>query len=179
MRMTTSNQELTIDVLPQFEQQPQLLLSPTYTLINRWITVVTTAVFIMLITIVQFQPFVALPNTMSNLLMAAYPVVLVFGAINFTYTVLADAQKSYSLREQDLTFRSGLIFKKAVIQPILRVQHIELKRGPLERKYGLATLQVFSAGGVMHTFEIPGLPVATAQQIRQFILNHKDVAQHG
>ena len=64
-------------------------------------------------------------------------------------------------------------------QPITRIQHIELKRGPIERKVGLARLQVFSAGGEMHTFEIPGLPLETAQQLRQFILQHKDMVKHG
>jgi hypothetical protein len=40
-------------------------------------------------------------------------------------------------------------------------------------------LQVFSAGGDMHTFQIPGLPVETAQQLRHFILQHKDIVKHG
>jgi membrane protein YdbS with pleckstrin-like domain len=65
-----------------------------------------------------------------------------------------------------------------VIQPLSRIQHIELKRGPLERSAGLATSHVYSAGGGAHTFEIPGLPVEQAQGLRQFILQHQDL-QHG
>lgn len=83
--------------------------------------------------------------------------------------------KHFALREQDLSYASGLIFKKVVTQPILRIQHIELKRGPVARKIGLASLQVFSAGGSLHTFEIPGLPLKTAEAIRHFILQHKDI----
>jgi membrane protein YdbS with pleckstrin-like domain len=96
-----------------------------------------------------------------------------------TYTILSDKRKFYSLREQDLSYRSGLIFRKTVSQPMLRIQHVELKRGPIDRKVGLAKLQVFSAGGALHTFEIPGLPLETAENIRQFILDHKDVNHHG
>lgn len=95
------------------------------------------------------------------------------------YHWLADPLKTYALREHDLSFQSGLIFRKKVTQPITRIQHIELKRGPIERKIGLATLQVFSAGGSHHTFEIPGLELTKAQKLRQFILQHKDSTSHG
>jgi membrane protein YdbS with pleckstrin-like domain len=68
------------------------------------------------------------------------------------------------------------VFRGLSCQPILRVQHVEVKRGPFDRWAGLAKLQVFSAGGEMHTFEIPGLPLERAQRIRQYILDHKDVS---
>jgi len=105
--------------------------------------------------------------------------VAILGFLFTWYSHAYDQAKSYALRELDLHYASGLFFQKVVSQPITRIQHIELKRGPIERKVGLATLQVFSAGGEMHTFQIPGLPVETAQQLRQFILQHKDVVKHG
>ncbi|MDU0354869.1 PH domain-containing protein [Paraglaciecola aquimarina] len=105
-------------------------------------------------------------------------VVILAGPLCWV-TFQADKQKYYALRELDVHFSSGLFFKKMVSQPISRIQHIELKRGPIERKAGLASLQVFSAGGAMHTFEIPGLPFANAQQLRQIILKHKSVLTHG
>ena len=86
----------------------------------------------------------------------------------------ADPLIKYALREQDLSLQSGLVFRSLSCQPILRVQHVELKRGPIDRKVGLAKLQVFSAGGALHTFEIPGLPIEDAESIRQFIISHKD-----
>jgi membrane protein YdbS with pleckstrin-like domain len=92
--------------------------------------------------------------------------------------IFADQRVAYALREHDVGFRWGLLFRHTVIQPLSRIQHIELKRGPIERSAGLATLQVFSAGGGAHTFEIPGLPVEQAQGLRQFILQHQDL-QHG
>jgi membrane protein YdbS with pleckstrin-like domain len=103
------------------------------------------------------------------------------GLLGFAITVyckLADPLKTYALREHDLSYSAGLIFKKTITQPILRIQHIELKRGPIERKVGLATLQVFSAGGALDTFEIPGLPLNEAQKLREFILRYKGSTQH-
>jgi membrane protein YdbS with pleckstrin-like domain len=105
--------------------------------------------------------------------------VAILGFLITWFSHAQDQVKSYALRESDLHYSSGLFFRKIVSQPITRIQHIELKRGPIERKVGLATLQVFSAGGEMHTFQIPGLPVDIALQLRQFILQHKDVVKHG
>ena len=87
----------------------------------------------------------------------------------------ADVRIFYAIREQDISKQSGLIFRKLSCQPILRVQHVEVNRGPLDRWAGLASLQVFSAGGEMHTFEIPGLSIERAEQLREFILAHKDI----
>ena len=102
--------------------------------------------------------------------------VAVLGLIYVGYHFFADPIIKYTLREQDLHFQSGLFFRRIVSQPILRIQHIELKRGPIERKANLATLQVFSAGGTSHTFEIPGLSYQKAVSLRQFIIDHKDLS---
>ncbi|WP_395341169.1 PH domain-containing protein [Ningiella sp. W23] len=102
--------------------------------------------------------------------------VALLGVVNISYHFFADPKIKYALREQDLHFQSGLFFRRLVSQPILRIQHIELKRGPIERKANLATLQVFSAGGMSHTFEIPGLPYEKAVSLRQFIIDHRDLS---
>lgn len=95
------------------------------------------------------------------------------------YHYFADPKKKYAIREHDIHFQTGWIFQKRTSQPIMRIQHIEIERGPIERKAGLATLQVFSAGGANHTFEIPGLVHEKAIELRQFILDHKDVREDG
>jgi membrane protein YdbS with pleckstrin-like domain len=126
--------------------------------------------------LVSRNPFFTLPDELQPLVKWAYAAILVITLWNFIYHYLADPLKQYALREHDLNYQSGLIFRSLVSQPILRIQHIEIKRGPIERKAGLATLQVFSAGGVSHTFNIPGLEYDKAVSLRQFILDHKDLA---
>lgn len=128
---------------------------------------------------VLFQPWLPIAKHIITLIKWVAVAIALVGSISTFYCLLADQIKSYSLRELDLSYHCGLIFRKTVTQPILRIQHVELKRGPIDRKVGLAKLQVFSAGGAMHTFEIPGLPIADAQAIRQFITSHKDASQHG
>jgi hypothetical protein len=124
---------------------------------------------------VSWQPFFFTPEQFQQNAFLISGLFLLLAILVVIYTYLADKKKGYCIREQDISYRSGLIFRKIVTQPILRIQHVELNRGPVDRKIGLAKLQVFSAGGAMHTFEVPGLPLALAEKLRQTILNHKNL----
>lgn len=176
---TFSNNTVANNELPQLIQLSFTHLSPAYAKANRYINLFTTLFVIGFLFIIQQQSLYPLSETATQVFNFIIWGITVIGAISTCYTILADKRKFYALREQDLSYRSGIIFRKTVSQPMLRIQHVELKRGPIDRKIGLAKLQVFSAGGAMHTFEIPGLPLDTAETIRQYILDHKDVNHHG
>ena len=170
-----SNHQIASETLPDIGELAFEPVSPAYRKLNLSILTIIVVVVLLAISVVRFQPFATLPDD----LIFAYPFiaggVVLLGSLIFTYIWHADKRIMYAIREQDLSLRKGLIFRSMTCQPILRVQHIELKRGPLDRAAGLAKLQVFSAGGAGHTFEVPGLPVAKAQKLRQYILDHKDV----
>jgi membrane protein YdbS with pleckstrin-like domain len=174
-----SNNTIESTALPQLAQLNFESLSPQYTQANRYINLFLTLFFVSILFIIQQQSFFPLSIDATNIFNYIIWCIAVIGAISTSYTIAADKKKFYALREQDLSYQSGVIFRKIVSQPMLRIQHVELKRGPIDRKMGLAKLQVFSAGGAMHTFEIPGLVLEKAESIRQFILDHKDVNHHG
>jgi membrane protein YdbS with pleckstrin-like domain len=50
------------------------------------------------------------------------------------------------------------------------VQHAEVSSGPLQRKYGLASLKFFTAGGSSVDLKIDGLSKERAEEIRSFIM---------
>jgi len=77
----------------------------------------------------------------------------------------------YALREHDVIVQSGIFWKKETLQPIRRIQHIEQHQGPIDKRYGLYELKLFSAGTGQFTFRIPGLDAHAASSIRQFILH--------
>lgn len=170
-----SNALVTPDLLPNAQVLETNPLSPHYQTINLAIVGVVFSLLLIVISVARFQQFIPVPDG----LVSAYPfvivVVAVLGVLSFLYHIFADPLIRYAVREQDLILQKGLFFRATVCQPILRVQHIELKRGPLDRMASMAKLQVYSAGGSAHTFEIPGLPVERARQLRQFILDHKDL----
>ena len=165
--------------LPTLSELKQQTISPSYAVANRYLNLVLTLIILLIALAVCYQPFFYLNSIAKNVLFYIALTITILGLITTVYEAKADIRKFYALREQDISYTSGLIFKKTVSQPILRVQHVELKRGPIDRKIGLAKLQIFSAGGALHTFEIPGLLLEEAESIRQFILSHKDINHHG
>lgn len=78
--------------------------------------------------------------------------------------------KGYALREHDIAYRSGLFWRKAVILPFNRIQHVEVASGPLQRYFGLATLKFFTAGGSSVDLKIEGLLSTDAERLRAHIL---------
>ena len=63
--------------------------------------------------------------------------------------------------------------------PISRVQHLDLKRGPLERAFRLATLVIHTAGTRMAAVSVSGLDGEDAERLRDRLarqLDHDDDA---
>lgn len=58
--------------------------------------------------------------------------------------------------------------------PASRVQHLDLKRGPLERAMGLATLVVHTAGTRMATVSLSGLDGDDAERLRDRLARQVD-----
>ena len=179
MDTSFSNQAVAIDEQPSISQLDYKPLSPRYRPTHMLTTGGVFAGILLLLSALRFQPFMALPQELAEFYPFLAIALFILSLAILSYQFFADPCKQYAVREQDIHYRHGLLFKKVVTQPILRIQHIEIKRGPVERLSALASLQVFSAGGAMHTFEIPGLPVDTATKIRSFILSHGDINTHG
>lgn len=174
-----SNQQVELLGACKVEDMKLQSLSPKYRTLNIIVSLVIGFVIIGILLLLAVQPFISMPGKYLNYYHIAVFVVVFLTLWSALYSFFADPKKQYALREFDVHFQSGLLFFRTVSQPIMRIQHIEIERGPLERSAGLATLQVFSAGGAHHTFEIPGLTYEKAIELRQFILNHKDVSQNG
>jgi membrane protein YdbS with pleckstrin-like domain len=172
--MSFSNQSVTADLisLEAIDLEP---LTLSYRKLNLGLTFVTHTLIIGLVFALHFQPFFEMPALFQNHFYWIVLALALLAMTELTYHWFADQIKAYALREHDIHYRSGLFFRKHICQPLLRVQHIEIKRGPFERKAGLATLQVFSAGGAMQTFNIPGLAHETAIRLRSYILGHEDL----
>ncbi len=73
---------------------------------------------------------------------------------------------SYEMTDQILELRFGVIWQKAVLIPLSRLQHVDLHCGPLERHFGLSSLEIHTAGTKNATHKIPGLLPDTATQLR-------------
>ncbi|KRG65858.1 membrane protein [Stenotrophomonas terrae] len=85
----------------------------------------------------------------------------------------------WRLDKQSLGVRRGHMWQSESHVPVSRVQHLDLRRGPLERMAGLATLIVHTAGTRMNTVAVAGLAQADAERLRDRLahqLDHDDDA---
>lgn len=96
--------------------------------------------------------------------LGGYVVLAGLRALTVARTV---ATWGYAEREEDLLVRHGLLTRRLSIVPYGRIQLIDLSAGPIERMFGLTTVQVRTAA-LGSTTEVPGLdpPVASALRDR-------------
>jgi len=82
--------------------------------------------------------------------------------------------RSYAVRQKDILYTSGLIFRSTTIIPFNRIQHIEIVSGPIDRMFHLASLKIFTAGGTQSDLSISGLLNSDASKIKSFIISKTD-----
>ncbi|WP_168916523.1 PH domain-containing protein [Microcella flavibacter] len=75
----------------------------------------------------------------------------------------------YRLREDDLLFRRGILFQRFAAVPYGRMQLVDISRGPVARAVGLAELKFVTAAASSGVL-IPGLPLETAEQLRDHLV---------
>jgi membrane protein YdbS with pleckstrin-like domain len=69
----------------------------------------------------------------------------------------------------ELHVARGWLFRLHTVVPVVRVQHIDISQGPLERGAGVATLRVHTAGTEHSLVVLPGLALPRAEAIRDAI----------
>lgn len=94
-------------------------------------------------------------------------VVLLLTLISVVLKRLEVKNIAYQVREHDLSYRHGVLIKTVQTVPFVRVQHAELIEGPIQRKFGLATLNVNSAGPDL---SIDGLGTEDASRLRALVV---------
>ena len=72
----------------------------------------------------------------------------------------------WRLDDEGLAVRRGRLWQRETRVPASRVQHLDLKRGPLQRRRGLSTLVVHTAGTRHSSVTIPHLDAADAERLR-------------
>lgn len=153
------NDPLDVSSLPRVDADRFEALDPAYL---RMRTTATAA----------FGAVVALAGGAAALLSRSW-VVAVAGVMAVSLVALVAVARrievrhmGYLIREQDMSFRSGVIGRTVATTPFARVQHVAIHRGPLDRRFGLAALQLRTAGG---SIAIPGLPADLAERLKQLV----------
>ncbi len=65
--------------------------------------------------------------------------------------------------------RRGRLWRQDTFVPRSRVQHLDIRRGPIERRFGLATLVVHTAGTRHNAVATAGLDADDAERLRDHL----------
>lgn len=82
----------------------------------------------------------------------------------------------WKLDAEGLWLRQGRMWWKETRVPLNRVQHVDLKHGPLERRAALATLVVHTAAVHLNGITVRGIPEADAERLRDTLARQLDDA---
>jgi membrane protein YdbS with pleckstrin-like domain len=77
---------------------------------------------------------------------------------------------AYAVHESGLDIWRGIVWRRVISVPRSRVQHTDVEQGPLQRKFGVATLIVHTAGTGEARVALAGLTRETALEIRDFLI---------
>jgi len=107
-----------------------------------------------------------LPGFVLLILISSITIVILYLTL---ISVLGFSRKGYLVRENDVSFKKGLIVYKQTSVPFNRIQHVEVNQGILGKIFKLSSVKIYTAGGTASDLSIPGLPVDTAQNLKAFL----------
>lgn len=81
-------------------------------------------------------------------------------------------------RDGDLCLRSGLMWRRLLVVPFARLQLVKVSAGPLQRAFGLSTVELVTASMATDA-TIPGLPAADAVALRDRLIEASDALGSG
>ena len=170
--MSFSNQTLSLDDLPHLRTVDWIPMPPEHRREIRIELAIFLGILLLAGVSAAIASYLAPAATTLKVVLALGFTLLIVLWLGIAWLALQRVRrKGYALREHDLAFRSGVIFRKQVVLPFNRIQHVEVSSGPLQRRFGLATLKCFTAGGTDVDLSIGSLLQNDAERLRELVLS--------
>jgi membrane protein YdbS with pleckstrin-like domain len=162
-----TNETIDTSQLPKFEEVSFSELHPKYLKV----VFVNLAIIISLLILAPVVLSVVKPELFTNKisLLLGFSILL-FSFLLIVFSIIGFKKKGYAFREHDVLFRFGIIATNTIVIPYNRVQHVALHEGLISRYFGLAKIEIFTAGGSSSDIEIPGIEKEQAENIKQLLM---------
>ena len=164
------NPEVALESLPSADALDWLALDPAFVrcqqakALLRWAVVVIVAGVASGLALVFVTPTVELAP-----IIAGWAVIVVAASRAVLWPLLDVPRRGYVVRDKDLVYKAGVLWRSVKAVPYNRVQHAETASGPVDRRFQLARLTVFTAGGSGGDLRIDGLSSDVAERLRAHI----------
>jgi membrane protein YdbS with pleckstrin-like domain len=94
-------------------------------------------------------------------------LIVVAAGFGWSWVLIGRNQRSwkYAEREDELLVSHGIMFRELVVVPYGRMQFVDVTAGPVERAFGIATVELHTATPATDA-KIPGLHPDEASRLR-------------
>lgn len=166
--MSFINPEIDLSTLPAAEQMQLVPVQRSYLQLLRMEWMITAVLLVAIAAGLLFF----IPSLRTSFWKTAITVAIAAGMVSYyLWQEKAFHYQAYAIREKDVAYQQGWLIRRLKICPYNRIQNCSVHTGPLERKFGLATLALFTAGSDGADVRIPGLAAEEAHRLREFILS--------
>jgi membrane protein YdbS with pleckstrin-like domain len=93
--------------------------------------------------------------------------------LSYQWPGIAYRHTAYSVGTDGFEIRRGVFWRAVINVPRSRVQHTDVSQGPLERRFGLGALVLYTAGTDHARIDLGGLAYETALALRDHLLPHE------
>lgn len=160
------NPEIALEELPVIEKLDWQLLDSRF--VRRLL--VERIVVVLLVGVASLLPGILLGDRFSPPV-PPWVFAILFAIPFLAWPFIAVPKRGYVVRDKDIVFRSGVVFQSVTAIPFNRLQHVETSSTPLDRKFDIAALQLFTAGGSGGDLKIEGLTAGVAERLRVYVLS--------
>lgn len=98
------------------------------------------------------------------------PLTIGIAALSYRWPAIEHRHSRYRVDEELIQIEHGVFWRSSIAVPRSRVQHLDVAQGPLQRRHGLATLFIYTAGTEYSQVSLPGLSHEVAQSLRDALL---------
>ncbi len=161
-----NNPQIDLTTLPVVDEMEMIALEPAYIKVRyimasliAFVLIVGSWIFVWLQA--AYIGYIQIPALIITLLSLWF---VIYNGISFHYM-------RYAMREKDISYQSGWLWKSMTTVPFNRVQHCDIRQGLIDRQFGLSKLTIYTAGGQSADLMIPGLLPETSEKIKNYILN--------
>jgi uncharacterized protein len=160
-----TNETINISELPKFEAVQFAVLHKSY-----WKVILINIIGFFLILITGAGIALAFVEELIPYRVEIIVAISVLLLLILFFTRLSFNKKGFAFRNHDVLFKHGVIATNTIVIPYNRVQHVALHEGLISRYFGLAKIEIFTAGGVSSDIEIPGIEKEQAENIKQLLM---------
>ncbi len=172
METSFQNDEIALADLPDFEAVSFQMVSPKLL----WASLLRMSVVFLLLGVGAVVLYYNV-TPRQPIVYGGVGLVVLF-VINCIRIWCRQAHYGYALREHDIQYKRGFLSIKTTVIPYSRIQHSAVNESFYDKFFGLASWQIYTAGGSGSDISIPGLTPELAKQL-SVLLSDKTTTYEG